>query len=88
MPLLLAPADFDLSPDPWSHLLCSGLLLHQSAVVGHDLALGQVEGHLQGHQNGELERDELAPADAEALLQFLQVGKPGKEKQESGSERQ
>ena len=38
----------------------------------HDLTLREVERHLQGNQDGELERDELPPADPEALLQLLQ----------------
>lgn len=34
------------------HLLL--LQLHQPAVVRQDLAVGQVERHLQGHQDGKL----------------------------------
>lgn len=51
------------------HLLL--LLLHQPAVVRQDLAVGQVERHLQGHQDSKLKRYQLPPADPEALLQLL-----------------
>lgn len=46
-------------------------LLHQPAIVGHDLALWEVEPHLQGNQDGELQRYELSAVDAETLLQLL-----------------
>lgn len=48
------------------------LLLHQPSVMWHDFALWEVERHLQGDQDGELEWYELPPADPETLLQLLQ----------------
>lgn len=51
------------------------LLLHQPPVVGQDFTLGQVERHLQGHQDGKLKGDQLPPADPETLLQLLQRGR-------------
>lgn len=48
------------------------LLLHQLPVMWHDFALGEVERHLQGDQDGELKRYQLPPADPETLLQLLQ----------------
>lgn len=56
------------------------LLLHQPSVVRQDFTLWQVERHLQCHQDGELEGDQLPPADAESLLQLLQ-----RQKQDSNS---
>lgn len=44
------------------------LLLHQPPVVGQDFTLGQIERHLQGHQDGKLKWDQLSPADPETLL--------------------
>lgn len=38
----------------------------------HDFTLREVERHLQGDQDGELKRNQLPPADPEALLQLLQ----------------
>lgn len=49
----------------------SGLLLLQASVMRHDFTLRKVERHLQGHQDGELERYQLPPADPETLLQLL-----------------
>lgn len=46
-------------------------MLHQPAIVRHDLALWEVEPHLQGNQHGELQRYQLSPVDAETLLQLL-----------------
>lgn len=46
-------------------------LLHQPAIVWHDLALWEVEPHLQGNQHGELQRYQLSSVDAETLLQLL-----------------
>lgn len=67
---------------------CLGLLFDQPAVVRHHLALRQVERHLQGHQNSELERNELSPADPETLLQFLSRDEPegrgGRERRREG----
>lgn len=37
----------------------------------HDFTLRKVERHLQGDEDGELERYELPPADPEALLELL-----------------
>lgn len=48
------------------------LLLHQPSEMWHDFALWEVERHLQGDQDGELEWYELPPADPETLLQLLQ----------------
>lgn len=39
----------------------------------HDFTLREVERHLQGDQDGELERYQLPPADPETLLQLLQT---------------
>lgn len=59
------------------------LLLHQPPVVGQDFTLGQIERHLQGHQDGKLKGDQLLPADAETLLQLLQRGhSPHRQKEE------
>lgn len=46
-------------------------LLHQPAIVWHDLALWEVEPHLQGNQHGKLQRYQLSSVDAETLLQLL-----------------
>ena len=37
----------------------------------HDFALREVQRHLQGDQDGELERDQLPAVDTETFLQFL-----------------
>lgn len=39
----------------------------------HDFTLGEVERHLQGDKDGELEGYQLPPADPETLLQLLQT---------------
>lgn len=57
---------------PLSQALLYLLLLHQPSEMWHDFALWEVERHLQGDQDGELEWYELPPADPETLLQLLQ----------------
>lgn len=56
---------------PVAHKSRSARALGQSAVVWHDLAVGKVEGHLQSHQDGEFEGDQLTPAKTEPLFQLL-----------------
>ena len=48
-------------------------LLHQPAVVWHDLALREVQSHLQGNQYWELQRNQLPPVYTETLLQLLLI---------------
>lgn len=52
--------------------LLERLLLDQASVMRQDFTLGEVQRHLQGHEDGELERDQLPATDAETLLQLLQ----------------
>lgn len=57
-----------------SDIAVAGLtLLHQPAVVRHDLALGEVQAHLQGNQHRELQRNQLSSVDTKTLLQLLLV---------------
>lgn len=46
-------------------------LLHQPAVVRHDLALREVKSHLQGNQHRELQRKQLTTVYSETLFQLL-----------------
>ena len=53
------------------HHRLSLTLLHQPAVVRHDLALGEVKSHLQRNQHRELQRNQLSSVYTETLLQLL-----------------
>lgn len=47
------------------------LLLHQPPVMRQYFTFREVQRHLQGNQDDELKRNQLLPADPEALLQLL-----------------
>lgn len=55
------------SPDGWLSLG----VLQEASIMGHDLMLWEVQVKLQGHQNGELEGDQLSAVHPKPLLQFL-----------------